>query len=92
MANTIIGTASYKGRTYNLLYIGDTKFGRRARLAFSDGSKDFWVDASLVSNISKVGKAPAYMPAAGRSSSRSSRTCRVCGGNDFNQVDCGECA
>lgn len=42
-------TASYKGKTYKLLWIGATKYGRRAHLAFRDGSKDFWVDASLVS-------------------------------------------
>lgn len=42
-------TATYKGRTYRLVFIGDTKFGRRAKLAFMDGSKEFWVDASTVS-------------------------------------------
>ena len=41
--------ASYKNRNYKLLFIGNTKFGRRAKLSFFDGSKEFWVDASLIS-------------------------------------------
>lgn len=44
-------TASYKGRTYRLEYLGATKFGRRAKLAFLDGSKEFWVDASTVTEL-----------------------------------------
>jgi len=41
-------TAIYKGRTYKLLFLGDTKYGKRAHLQFTDGSKDFWVSADLV--------------------------------------------
>jgi len=41
-------TASYRGRTYRLLFVGETKYGRRAHLQFFDGSKDFWVDAVAV--------------------------------------------
>lgn len=41
-------TAQYKGRTYRLEYLGATKFGRRAKLKFMDGSKEFWVEAGLV--------------------------------------------
>lgn len=36
--------AIYKGRKYKLEYLGPTKFGYRAKLAFQDGSKSFWVD------------------------------------------------
>lgn len=39
-------TATYKGKTYLVKFLGDTKFGRRAKLAFLDGSKEFWVSAS----------------------------------------------
>ena len=35
--------AIYKGRKYSLLWKGRTKFGDRAKLAFPDGSKEFWV-------------------------------------------------
>ena len=42
-------TATYKGRTYKLLFSGKTKFGNKAKLGFMDGSKEFWVDLSLVS-------------------------------------------
>lgn len=45
-------TVSYKGRSYRLLWQGGTKYGERAHLAFMDGSKDFWVDAALVSGAS----------------------------------------
>lgn len=41
-------TATYKGRNYKLLWSGKTKYGNRAKLGFFDGSKEFWVDASLV--------------------------------------------
>lgn len=41
-------TATYKGKSYRLLFLGDTKYGRRAKLAFFDGSREFWVDASKV--------------------------------------------
>lgn len=40
--------AEYKGRTYKCLYSGKTKFGMKAKLAFMDGSKEFWVDLSTV--------------------------------------------
>jgi len=46
---------TYKGRTYNLLWSGPTKHGDRAHLQFTDGSKDFWVDAHLVSGDSPSG-------------------------------------
>ena len=44
--------AKYKGRTYLLDWSGKTKHGPRAKLSFRDGSKSFWVDASLVSETS----------------------------------------
>lgn len=44
--------ATYKGRTYKLLYLGKTKFGHKAKLGFMDGSKEFWVDSNLVSEKS----------------------------------------
>ncbi len=44
----VIGKASYKGRTYRLLYAGTTKYGQKAKLAFMDGSKEFWADLALV--------------------------------------------
>ena len=43
---------TYKGKPYNLLWSGPTKHGQRARLQFLDGSKDFWVDAALISGAS----------------------------------------
>lgn len=44
----IAGKATYKGRTYLLLWSGETKRGKAARLAFMDGSKIFWADLSQV--------------------------------------------
>lgn len=49
MTTATTRTAVYRGRRYRLEFIGETKFGRRAKLGFFDGSKSFWVDASLVS-------------------------------------------
>lgn len=79
---------TYKGRQYKQLFVGPTKFGRRAKLAFLDGGTEFWVDAKLVSPVS-AGK--SHAPRAARSG-KSLKTCRVCGGNEVNQTECGACA
>lgn len=47
-AAVIIGSAKYKGRTYRLLFYGETKRGLGAKLAFRDGSKVFWADGNAV--------------------------------------------
>jgi hypothetical protein len=44
-------TATYKGKTYRLLYLGDTKHGYRARLGFMNGNKEFWCDGNMVKEI-----------------------------------------
>lgn len=44
----VAGKAAYKGRQYLLVWEGETKRGRACKLAFSDGSKVFWADASEV--------------------------------------------
>lgn len=38
----VIGRATYKGRSYYVVWTGQTKFGFGWKLAFSDGSKTFW--------------------------------------------------
>lgn len=48
---TIRGEATYKGRKYALKYLGDTRHGRRAKLAFTDLSKEFWVDAKALESV-----------------------------------------
>lgn len=68
---TIGKTCAYKGRTYRLLWVGDTKFGRRAKLGFTDGSTEFWVDAKLISESSG--------PAASSSRPASRSGCPCCG-------------
>lgn len=47
-------TATYKGRKYLLEWSGKTKYGERAHLWFMDQSKDFWVDAKLLTNIAFI--------------------------------------
>ena len=44
----VAGKALYKGKQYLLLWEGETKRGRAAKLAFLDGSSVFWADASGV--------------------------------------------
>lgn len=70
-------TATYKGRTYRCLFVGDTKYGRRARLQFFDGSKDFWVDAKLVSASE-----------SSRYRRNEDEECEMCGRNKYT---CGHC-
>lgn len=48
MSYTTSQIATYKGRKYRLLWVGQTKYGKRAHLQFFDGTRDFWVDASAV--------------------------------------------
>lgn len=70
-------TATYKGRTYRLLWQGSTRYGRRAKLGFMDGTKQFWVDESRISAGGSRG--------GGRSKRR--EPCAECG--DYNgTVEC----
>ena len=38
----------YRGRQYYLKWIGETKWGHKAKLQYLDFSKEFWVDSYLV--------------------------------------------
>jgi hypothetical protein len=49
-------TAKYKGRQYVLVWIGDTKYGQRARLCTANGVLDFWVDADKIDELSNGSK------------------------------------
>ena len=40
--------ARYHGQTYRLLFLGPTPFGFKAKLAYRDGTKVFWVNGRLV--------------------------------------------
>jgi hypothetical protein len=46
--------AEYKGKTYRLVWQGTTKYGPRAKLAFKNGSKEFWVDSNLIKETETV--------------------------------------
>lgn len=90
-AATEARTASYKGRAYRLMFVGETKYGRRAHLAFMDGSKDFWVDAALVTTASAATSGARTRTAPGR--------CRGCRGPIVDASHhraiggyCGQCA
>lgn len=87
--NTTSKIAVYKGREYRLMFLGDTKFGKRAKLAFTDGSKEFWVPADAI--IVKSGS-PSYTPRA-MSSRGSRRTGCSCGSIDgeTRDSDCFSC-
>ncbi len=75
--------ASYKGKTYRLGFLGQTKYGRRAKLASLDGSKEFWVAAELVTESA----APAASrPTSDRGSLRGRRTGCSCGSIDGEHV------
>jgi hypothetical protein len=79
-------TAEYKGRKYRLLFIGQTKFGRRAHLQFFDGSRDFWCDASLVSPLN----GGSHQGRARRHYDPDRHVCRACGhdGDMCADMDC----
>ena len=93
MSRNLIPTryVSYKARTYVLLFLGDTKYGRRAHLAFSDGSKDFWVGADLVIETADP-PAAARRAAPGDRPVRGCAQCRqlgrMCPRCEFDEYDC----
>jgi hypothetical protein len=68
--NTQPTTTTYKNRTYRLLWLGATKYGRRAHLQFLDGSGDFWVGADLVSAPAPKKAANGYCAECGAASAR----------------------
>ena len=79
-------TATYKGHQYRLLFIGQTKFGRRARLQFFDGSKDFWCDASLVSvSSSEHHSGQVRCRFCGKLTTEGDDWCMVCGRADYER-------
>ena len=44
-------TAMYKGKHYRLDYLGNTRYGRRAKLSFFNGRRSFWVNADAIREI-----------------------------------------
>lgn len=80
----------YKGRKYRLAWEGQTKFGRRAKLQFIDGSKEFWVAADSITTVAadSITTVSADRPSyAGRGSvfggrKYGRRTCSYCGASD----------
>lgn len=58
-------TAMYKGKKYRVEFIGETKFGRRAKLSFMDGSKQFWVPAAEVNGVKEGDDAASAAKRAG---------------------------
>ena len=77
-------TAEYKGRHYLVLYMGRTKFGCRAKLAYVDGSKEFWCNASdvvvLDSQERRSTRRPSQEP-----------VCRTCRGIHDGGTICPDC-
>lgn len=69
---------SYKGNNYKLVWKGKTKYGERAKLAFLDNSKEFWVDASQIGSSSTSSSTSSSSSRSSPSRHRSGR-CRDCG-------------
>jgi hypothetical protein len=75
----------YKSRKYNLLWEGKTKFGQRAKLAFLDGSKEFWVPSELVSEAPLFAPNPyanaprSFGARSGSNNATGGRSCDICG-------------
>lgn len=65
----IAGKATYKGKPYILVWEGTTRRGRACKLAFADGSKVFWADASEV-QVTKRYEAREARGMYGRSTGR----------------------
>ena len=55
--------AIYKGKKYRLAWSGPTKYGERAKLAYFDGSREFWVNLSTVQVVEDAPRPPKANPA-----------------------------
>ena len=82
-------TVSYKGRNYTVAFAGTTKFGEKAKLAFLDGSKEFWVDLALIA--APAASAPPSSR-TGTPSASPRRNWRPCGYPGCNPNYCEECS
>jgi hypothetical protein len=89
-------TAQYKGRSYRLAWVGETKYGRRAKLQFFDGSREFWVDATAVTvaprHDHEGGEDWRYLrdgtPGPVRGCARCRSLGRMCPDCEFDEFDC----
>jgi hypothetical protein len=88
--------ASYKGRTYRLLWSGKTKYGKKAKLGFIGGSNEFWADLSMVTiNVnppqSKGQNGDIYRDRKGNEMVRGCSACRslgyMCKQCEFDEYD-----
>jgi len=81
-------TAVYKGKKYKLLWgPGPTKFGRKCKLGFFDGSKEFWVDASAVTIEKERSSSRSW-----NGPSRGYWQCPICDEeNEMDKSRCWEC-
>lgn len=52
---------SYKGHNYECRWVGQTKYGLRAKLMFRDGSKEFWADAEALSYPTTTVRTRSYV-------------------------------
>lgn len=80
--------AIYNGRKYKLAWQGKTKYGERAKLAFFDGSKEFWVDSSKITTTEgSASQTKSYSNRLGR------RTGCSCGSREGGSQpsDCWSC-
>ena len=58
--------ATYKGRQYVLVFMGPTNYGVRAKLAFLNGAKEFWVAADQVEECATPPASPQNPPPTAR--------------------------
>jgi hypothetical protein len=76
-------SVEYKGRRYRLVWAGKTQFGLKAKLAFMDASKEFWVDLQAISD-------PQDCRPARRRGGYRLRECPNCG-EELEDGSCWEC-
>jgi hypothetical protein len=83
--------ASYKGRTYRLLWSGKTKYGMKAKLGFVGGSNEFWADLSMVTlNAAAPTSSGNSNQPRRRVNSRGTYECEECGDHVYPGSRCWE--
>lgn len=85
-------TTTYKGREYRLLWVGDTKYGRRAKLGFVDGTGEFWVSADAIGGSARPAAA-CSKPKRRGGNGLGPRTGCACGSQMYGskESDCRTC-
>ena len=80
--------AIYNGKRYDIEYIGQTKYGERAKLKFTNGTQTFWVDVGKIHVVEEKEEKEENKKKKKKSYEEDDIVCPLCGENKYT---CGHC-